>query len=271
MDTKRLELAVFLLNILIIAVAIACIVGMIFMASWGTKQIFKSENPPPPEEKPLPDKEFISASVSLGDTPDYGQAYINGIVFIGDSTVSQMASCDILSGGKETKQIWTGDGGTLALDFGIDASMIVYPETNEKMTVGDAAATKRPDHVIITLGINNGVSACNEEKFKAYYQKIIDAVKENSPTTKIILQSILPISDKKDRDSKTLSNQKIDEANEWIRALAYENGIRYLDSASVIKNSNGALDKKFDSGDGLHPNADGYGEILKYIRTHGHP
>ena len=77
MDTKRLELAVFLLNILIIAVAIACIVGLIFMASWGTKQIFKSENPtPPPEEKPIPDKEFISASVSLGDTPDYGQAYI---------------------------------------------------------------------------------------------------------------------------------------------------------------------------------------------------
>lgn len=245
--------------------ALLCVAALVFLAVNGAKPLPQKEN----EAEEQPGNSAMSPAI-LGDTPDYGQAYADSIVFLGDSTTAQMRYSNILSGGEETKQIWTGESGTLSLDYSIDSALIVYPETGEEMTIGEAVALKKPDYVIITLGISNGVSYCNEEKFKAYYGKLLDSVTESSPSTKIMLQSILPVSKKVQKDTPSLSNDKIDRANGWIISLAEQYGLRYLDTASTLKSSDGMLDKQYDSGDGIHPNAEGYAKVIEYIRTHGY-
>ena len=205
-------------------------------------------------------------SSRLDRTPDYGQSYINSMIFLGDRTVSAMASAD----SDLAKQIWSGESGDLSLDFSVDTATVVFPESGESLSVSAAVARKKPDYLLITLGANNGVSYCNEEKFKEYYGKLITAITESSPDTKIILQSVFPVSKDHEKQDPTLTNRKIDEANGWIESLAEEMGVRYLHTASALKNDGGALDPAYDSGDGITLNASGYAKVLDYVRSHGY-
>ena len=52
--------------------------------------------------------------------------------------------------------------------------------------------------------------------------------------------------------------------------LASEQGLRYLNTAEVLKNESGALKEIYDVGDGHHLTKEAYVKILDYIRTHGY-
>jgi lysophospholipase L1-like esterase len=167
-------------------------------------------------------------------------------------------------------QIWTGESGDLSLDYSIDTATVVNPRDGSSLTIKTALERMQPDYLIITLGLNNGVSYCTEEKFKEYYGKLIDAVNEASPDTRIILQSVFPVSKVAEKRLSGISNDKIDKANTWIEELAVEKSVRYLYTSSVLKDKKGYLSPQYDSGDGVTLNESGYAIMLEYIRTHGY-
>jgi len=238
---------------------VACIVSLITMLFRGIRSDIFTEN-----EKTPP------VSVKLAETSDYGQYYVDSMVFIGDSTIAEMINAGVLKDETETDQVWTGENGDLPLDYNIDTATVVCSKDGKLLTIASAIEERRPEYIVITLGINNGVPYCTEENFKAYYQKLITSIKDTSPNARIVLQSVLPVSEKYAKNTSGVTADKIDTANEWIADLAEQNGIRYLDTASALTNSKGYLNAKYDSGDGLHLNADGYNAMLTYIRTHGY-
>ncbi len=201
----------------------------------------------------------------LDSSEDAGQDYINDIIFIGDSTTHGMAFYAVLEGGKETTQVWTPKSGTLAM-WNLLTENIVYPEDDSEMLIADAVAIKRPDKVVLTLGVN-GVSSLTEKDFKKYYQGLIDAVKKESPDTSIILQSIYPVCDYY-QYVESISMEKINRANSWIAQLASENGIYYLNTITALVNEKGYLNDNYCNGDGIHISKEGFNVILDYIRTH---
>lgn len=75
----------------------------------------------------------------LAETADAGQAYIDKLVFLGDSTTYGLRAYKMLAGGKDTTQVWTPKTGTLTLSQASFAT-IVYPETDEELTIADAAS-----------------------------------------------------------------------------------------------------------------------------------
>ena len=93
------------------------------------------------------DKDFnISESeATLKSTPDYGQNYINNLIFLGDFTSQNMVSSGVLENGVDTNQVWTGKDGTLKLDYNIDKATIILPETDEEMLLAQALKTKNED------------------------------------------------------------------------------------------------------------------------------
>lgn len=218
------------------------------------------------------DKEFdiSSSEATLGSTPDYGQNYLNNLIFLGDFTSQNMVSSGALADGVDTNQVWTGKDGTLSLDYNIDKATIILPETDEEMLLSQALKTKKPRYLVITLGLENGVPYCDKEAFCEYYKKLINTVTESSPSTKIIIQSILPVSAKYQRKNSEISNEKIDECNKWLCELANDMHVRYLNTAQALKDSSGKLPRKYASEDGGSPNAEGYRIMLEYIRTHGY-
>ncbi len=218
------------------------------------------------------DKDFdiSSSEATLSPTPDYGQNYLNNLIFLGDFTSQNMVSSGVLENGVDSNQVWTGKNGTLSLDYNIDKATIILPETDEEMLLTQALKTKKPRYLVITLGLENGVPYCDKQAFCEYYRKLIDKVKESSPSTKIIIQSILPVTAKFQRKNSEITNEKIDTCNKWLCELAEEMNIRFLNTAECLKDSSGNLPKKHASEDGSSPNTEGYKIMLEYIRTHGY-
>ena len=265
-----------IIKILALIVALLMLCTLLMLCAWGVVSLLKNDTTPdtrPTEQQTqapdIPTNTTPNTSAVLGQTADMGQDYIDSIIFLGDSTTYHMINRAVLSGGKDTKQVWSGALGTLTLDGNIHKTTIVYPETGTEMTVAEAAAQEKPKYMVITLGVN-GVAYATETQFTAYYGKLIDAIKQASPDTKIILQSIFPVSAAYDQKGGKLCNANIDTANGWIMQLAADKGCKYLDTASVLKNDEGTMIALYDAGDGIHMTADGYKAILQYIRTHGY-
>ncbi len=206
-------------------------------------------------------------TVTLPETADAGQAYQDRLTFVGDSLTAHLVSRGVLTDGQNTKQVWRTKDNMLNLDSPITSSKINMPGTDRYVTIAEAAAELNPEILIITLGTDYGVSYLTETDFKAYYAKLIRAVQAASPNTVILLQSIFPVT----AGCKVLSNEKIDRANVWVKAVAAENGCRYLDTQSVLKDENNCLrDALCDSDDGIHLTTEAYRIILSYIRTHAY-
>lgn len=206
-------------------------------------------------------------SVTLPETADAGQAYQDKLTFLGDSLTAHLVSRGVLTDGQNTKQVWRTKDNMLNLDSPITSDKINLPGTDRYVTIAEAAAELKPEILIITLGTDYGVSYLVETDFKAYYAKLVRAIQKASPNTVILLQSIFPVT----AGCKVLSNEKIDRANGWVKAVAAENNCRYLDTQSVLKDENNCLrDSLCNSEDGIHLNTEAYRLILSYIRTHAY-
>lgn len=215
---------------------------------------------------------------TLRPTKDYGQEYIDNIVFLGESTTYGLWRYGLLSGGTDTNQVWTGamtsgdktvSSGTLSLSPSIAHSKIYYPDTGSALSISEAVATKKPEYLVITLGLNNGASYYSENEFKHCYRLLLDSVNASSKNTKIILQSLFPVS--KACQINAYTPARIDECNSWIYEISEEYNIKYLNTAEVLKNDEGYLKAEYDNGgDGIHLNKDGLNAVIEYIRTHGY-
>ena len=217
----------------------------------------------------------VDGTAIAGCTPDMGEEYVDSFIFFGESTTYHLKSRGVLKGGKNTCQVWAPSGGTVNLDTTISSVRIVYPQTGEVISLGEALKRSRPQRILLTFGLNGAVEKIKrgEDYFRTCYRSLINTIRENSPDTKIILQSCFPISSSMDMSNYSVDvatlNGYIDRINGWTLSLAEDEGIYYLDSASVFKGEDGFLLPKFDSGDGHHLSREAYIAMLQYLRTHG--
>lgn len=213
------------------------------------------------------------APVTLTETADMGQAYQDSIIFVGDSTTAHLRSRGVLTGGTETRQVWVPSDNTLLLDFNITKKKIVYPATGIEMTIAEATEKDKPVYMILTIGLNGITSFVNNKNlYQNCYGSLIDTIKKASPDTKIILQSVYPVAANQrtfTADAVTL-NGYIDILNGYVKELAADKEVRYLDTNSALKGPDGLLPESYQNGDGIHLTAEGYRVILDYIRTHGY-
>ena len=132
-------------------------------------------------------------SVVLPETPDAGMTYQDSLTFVGDSLTAHLVSRGVLTDGKNTRQVWRSESNMINLNSEVTSAKIILPATGEKMTIAEAAAAAKPSILIITLGTDWGVSYLSEQEFKDCYSKLVKQIKEASPDTVIILQSIFPV------------------------------------------------------------------------------
>lgn len=210
----------------------------------------------------------------LSQTADAGQEYVDSLIFFGESTTYHLKSRGVLTGGRDTRQVWAPEGGTVNLDSSISSVKIVYPLTGERLTVREAVERERPKRIILTFGLNGAVSKIKkgEEYFRSCYLSLIDEIRAGCPNTRIILQSCFPIS-----ADMNVSNFSVDAAtlaeyirliNSWTLRLAENEGLSYLDTSEVLVDGDGFLMTEYDVGDGHHLSREAYVRILEYIRTH---
>ena len=210
----------------------------------------------------------------LEQCEDLGQDYIDSFIFFGESTTYHLKSRGVLKDGKNTTQVWGTRSGTAQLDLGISTLKVVYPRTNEELTLSEALGREAPQRILFTFGLNGAVSKIKqgEEYFAACYTELIDLVRASSPQTQIFLQSCFPVSEEMDTTAYGVSaevlNGYIRKINEWTLSLAEREGVFFLNSYEVMANENGALKVEFAAPDGYHLTRAAYEEMLLYLRTH---
>ena len=259
-----------LTRLLLIAIAgmlvLLLILTIVFIATKPSNKPVKDPDKAPPTNTvgdPVQPPEDDGVTLPL--TPDAGTAYQDKIIFVGDSLTAHLINREVLTGGTNTKQVWRCENNMMNLNSEITAVKIIYPGTGEKMTIAEAAGKAKPEIMVITLGTDWGVSYLSESEFKSCYAGLVQAIQKASPKTKIILQSIFPVT----AACVNLDNTKIDTANKWVKAVAAENGCRYLDTQSILKDDKNCLKENYcNSSDGIHMGREAYVAILEYIRTH---
>ena len=209
----------------------------------------------------------------LGATADRGQAYIDSMIFVGESTTAHLRSRGVLTGGKSTKQVWSNESNTMALDLNILQKTINYPETGQAMTIPAAAAVARPKYIVLNFGVN-GIQTFgkNEKLYSTAYGKLIDAIHEASPDTVVLLQTVYPVAANQAtfHEGAATINGYIKRLNELLPDIATAHNAYVVDTASVLVGSDGNLRSDYQTGDGIHLTTEAYVQILNYLRTHGY-
>lgn len=219
----------------------------------------------------------ITTGVILEESVDIDNEYLDKIIFLGESTTYGLKHYGVLSGGVNTTQVWTGGKiengiakttGTLSLSPNIANAKIFYPDTNEIMDIKSAIKLKSPEYLIITLGLNNGVSYYNEQEFKDCYSLLIESINSCPSPPKIILQSIFPVSRK--CAIQAFTPEKITKCNTWILELAEAYNVKYLNTFEILCDADGYLFESYENGDGIHLNKEGLVAVVNYIKHHGY-
>ena len=207
---------------------------------------------------------------------------LRSVIFLGDSTTNSLRFWKTIP----YDSVWTGDKCTLSM-WDVSQKKIALSETEflnlkslpnfEKMSkdlsvstgknttyflpISALSALKKPSCLVITLGLN-GCAMMSETDFKEEYTRLIRTVKNASPTTKILLNSIFPVA----KHAK-VANSAIDRANGWISDIATEEDLVFLDTNTLLKNEYGEADPALvDSVDGIHWNEKGCRKIMEVFQ-----
>jgi len=191
-------------------------------------------------------------------TEDAGIEYQSKLYFVGDSTTYHFHK-----GGIALDHIFVPESLTLMLSSDITTITV----GSSGLTIAESIKDSEAEYVILTIGVN-GADGFTEKQYKTYYNKLLDAINEASPNTKIIIQSVFPVTKWYSDQNKGITNKGIDRLNVWLKEIALERDLPYLDTQSVLKNTSGALKDEYENGDGVHMTKEAYTVILEYIRTH---
>ena len=203
--------------------------------------------------------------LTLPDTTDAGQEYIDKLTFLCDSSFIGVRDYGLLSGGTGTYQVWGTSSGSLRVSDLLTAT-IVYPSDKSEIAIADAAMIAKPPVLVIVVG-QDGLNGVDENSFKACYAGMITSIKSASPDTKIICCSISSVGPNY-TGADGLSTIIVSDANDWIREVCESTGVYFTDSAKAVGDGTGAVLSSYLSSNGKTLNSSGITEILNHLRTH---
>ncbi|QCX54269.1 GDSL-type esterase/lipase family protein [Elizabethkingia sp. JS20170427COW] len=131
--------------------------------------------------------------------------------------------------------------------------------------LGDITQGK-PSKIFLLIGINDLSRGISTSQVLQNITTIADYIHQESPKTKLYIQSILPVNDIFSKFSgATSKGQEIININQQLKNLASQHHYQYIDLYSSFKNKEGKLKEEFTN-DGLHLNGEAYvawGELIK--------
>jgi lysophospholipase L1-like esterase len=133
----------------------------------------------------------------------------------------------------------------------------------------DEIVSAKPKQIFIMIGINDIARNIPDSIILSNYSKIIQTIQQTSPTTTIIVQSILPTNNEftafKNHQNKTVH---IVAVNQALQKMCSEKGLTFLNLHDAFLDENGKLNKQYTN-DGLHINGYGYMLWKKIIQEKG--
>ena len=182
--------------------------------------------------------------------------YYKDTVFIGDSRTQGLQ----INAGLTSPDFFAGRGLNVK---NARTEKVVKNAAGKAVTVVDALKDKQYKKVYICFGINElGWPYTNI--FADEYQKTIDAIKKIQPNAEVVVQGILPVTEKKSKSDKIFNMKNVKKFNKVIKKMAEDNGETYVDNSPAVANDKGYLPGDVTP-DGIHMNREYCKRILAYI------
>lgn len=189
---------------------------------------------------------------------------VRRMTFFGDSTTAHLA----LRGGIPKERVWSGAGSTVLFQTVNRTKCVHLHEENTDLTLPEAVSLKKPEILVITVGVSGGAGTLAREVFTETYRELLLSVQKANPKTKILVQSMLPLSDRSVKYYKRLTKEAVLQANLWIRDLCEEMQIPYADSHSrLIDPNTGYLKPEYQNDEYMHLTSAAYAVILENLRS----
>lgn len=190
--------------------------------------------------------------------------YFNDAMFVGDSITAGISSYALMK--ESTVVAFTGINPDTILTREVIRNSDGQLETILK------AMSRHPDvkKIYIMLGAN-GIAWIGKESFVNNYFKFLSEVRAQHPEAIIYIQSILPVTDAKQKSDPDITNQKIGEYNEALFARAQQEKYFYLDVAEAFRDQNGCLPDEASPTDGMHFGPSYYEKWFEYLKNHVAP
>ena len=202
--------------------------------------------------------------ITLPETKDAGEEYIDSLTFLCDSTLVGLRDFGLLTrNGAPTTHVWTTPTGVLAV-ADIGESKIVFPNDGSIITAANAAMIVQPHILVVSLG-NDGIANIDEIDFVRNYETLLRNLRAASPQTWIVCLPLTSVtSDYTSTDG--LTPARCSQANTWIQKVCASTGAVYCDALSAVQ-KDGVLLQEY-SLDGRSLNPPGVEKVLEYLRTH---
>lgn len=205
-------------------------------------EVFVSEDVYPPKKKSVFSKKpkskyFMGKDLVYDALPDDSK----GIVFLGDSHTEHFQLLELL-------------GNCHVKNRGISGDRL-----RGILKRLDPIIRSKPEKIFIQAGINDLGMRVSKDTIIAQYQRLIDMLHEGTPGSKLYVQSIFPVENKKDRPSTYCNprvNKTIPQINSFLKANAAKQNYTFIDIYSSLV-LDGKLNPEY-SFDGIHLTAQGY-------------
>lgn len=133
----------------------------------------------------------------------------------------------------------------------------------------DAILKGSPAKIFLLIGINDVDRGASAGTIVERIGMIVDKIRKDSPSTKIYIQSVLPVSDHyKMFNGHTSRWQVVPEINKGLVRLAADRGVKYIDLYShFIDNTTGKMNIEYTN-DGLRLLGKGYKKWVGIVKPY---
>ena len=200
-----------------------------------------------------------TSSALLTETADAGTEYLDSTLFLGDSNTVRLYNNGLIS----LQQLCAKEG--IGTQAALNDGIVTFKNNENHYTIAQAVAMMKPRRVVITLGTND--TGMSVEDFIRNYTALVQAIQAGYPYTDIIVNTVPPIP----ADHSTyphMDQAKIDDFNMALLGMCEQLGIKFLNTAEVLKGEDGyGIADYYTSGD-IHLKSAGLKAVLNYLRTH---
>lgn len=175
------------------------------------------------------------------------------VLFLGNSITERGQWHELLPGKKIMNRGIGGDN-----TFGVRARL-------------DGHLDQKPAKAFILIGINDLGRGLPVEVIADNYRKILERFQQQSPSTKVYVQSVLPMNEDK-LSAEYLLNKKdlIIELNQRLKSLAKEFNVEFIDLYhQVFSDGKGNLKPQYTA-DGIHLTPQAYVQWTQYLVEKGY-
>ena len=202
-----------------------------------------------------------TSSALLAETADAGTEYLDSTLFLGDSNTVRLYNNGLIS----LQQFCAKEG--IGTQVALNEGIVTFKNDTTHYTIAQAVAKMKPRRVVMTFGTND--TGMEVADFISNYTALVQAIQEAYPYTDIIVNTVPPIPENHS-NYPHMDQAKIDDFNMALLNMCEQLGVRFLNTAEVLKGENGYGQPDYYTDGDIHLKSAGLKAALSYLRTHAY-